>query len=70
MNKITQQEFERRIEVRFPLEKFEVKEYQSLGKPAIIKCLKCNKDIKVSKANNFLAPNKVYGSNVRAISGK
>ena len=59
--KISQQEYERRIEERFPEESFTVLEYTSTAKPAIIKCNSCGDIIKVSRALNFLAPNKVNG---------
>lgn len=61
MKKVEQSEFERRIKVRFPTENFTVIEYHSLGKPAIIKCNKCNEEIKVSQAGNFLIHTKAFG---------
>lgn len=59
--KIDRIEFEKRVLQRFPEEEFNVVEYDSLGKPLIIQCLNCEQDIKVSKAVNFLAKNKVNG---------
>lgn len=61
MKRIDQQEFERRIKQRFPEESFNLIEYVSIGKPAIIQCQKCKENIEVSVANNFLAKNKRYG---------
>lgn len=61
MQKIKQKEFEKRIKVRFPTENFTILHYESLGKPAIIKCNVCQTEIQISKANNFLAPSKVFG---------
>ena len=58
---ITKIEFEKRIKTRFPKEEFEIVDYTSLGKPLSIKCINCGKIISVSRASNFLAPNKVYG---------
>lgn len=59
--KITIDEFKHRIKERFPEENFEVLEYDSLGKPAIIQCMQCGEKISVSKATNFLIHTKVYG---------
>lgn len=61
MRRITFEEFQRRIQIRFPKESFTLIQYTSIGQSAIIKCNKCGQSIEVSKANNFLAPNKVYG---------
>lgn len=59
--KISREVFEQRIQQRFPEETFRVIEYSSIGEKARIQCLRCNTIIDVSKANNFLAPNKVFG---------
>lgn len=59
--KITQEEFEKRIKKRFPTEQFTIIKYDSLGKEGIFQCEKCKQQIKVNKANNFLAPTKAYG---------
>lgn len=59
--KITQEEFERRIKQRFPNEQFKILKYDSLGKEGIFQCENCKQEIKVNKANNFLAPTKAYG---------
>lgn len=59
--KITLEEFQRRMKERFPEEKFEVLQYDSLGKYAEIKCCNCNHIIKVNKASNFFAKNRRYG---------
>ena len=61
LNKITLKEYERRIKQRFPTESFTVLEYQSLGKPAVIRCNSCHNEIKIKVAGNFLAKNKAYG---------
>lgn len=61
MKKISLEEIERRIKIRFPLENFQIIKYQTLGKPGKVKCLKCNQIIEISKFNNFFAKNKKYG---------
>lgn len=61
MKKVDLNEFIRRITEKFPLENFEVLEYHSWRKPAIIKCCSCGKEIHVSSAGNFCAKNKKYG---------
>ena len=59
--KITLDEFNRRIKMRFPQENFEIIEYEGYAKPAKIRCKQCNKIIKINEAHNFLAKNKRYG---------
>ena len=59
--KITKEEYESRIKIRFPEEQFEILDYVSIGKPATIKCCNCGKTIQINVANNFLAKNKVHG---------
>lgn len=61
LKKVTQDEYLNRIKERFPEESFQVIQYDSLGKQAIIKCNQCQENIVVSRASNFLAPNKAYG---------
>ena len=59
---ITQQEFQHRIDERFPNESFTVIEYNnSLGKEAVIKCNNCGRELAVSKASNFLIYSKRVG---------
>lgn len=59
--RITIEEFNRRIEQRFPLETFSIIGYEGTGKPAKFLCEKCKEIIEVSKAINFLAKNKRFG---------
>lgn len=59
--KVDRVEFEKRVLQRFPKEEFNIIEYNSLSKPLIIQCSNCEQDIKVSKAKNFLAKNKISG---------
>ena len=61
MKPISKEEFEKRIKNRFPEEKFEVQDFNGLGKPAVIKCLNCGRIIEVSKASNFLIYSKAQG---------
>lgn len=61
MKKVSLEEYKERIKKRFPEESFTVKEYRSLGEPAIIECDECKNQISVSKAGNFLIPTKAYG---------
>lgn len=61
LKKVSMQEYSRRIQKRFPNESFSVLVYESLGKPAVVKCLNCGQEIHISKASNFLAKNKAYG---------
>lgn len=61
MRKIDRKECEQRIKERFPEEQFELLEYESLGKPGKIKCLRCGELIKINKMSNFFAKNKRYG---------
>ena len=61
MKKITQEEFQKRIQERFPEEKFDIIEFSGLAHLGIFKCLNCKQEITVSKAGNFLAKNKAYG---------
>lgn len=58
---IKKEEFENRIQKRFPTEKFEIINYINLSKPLKIKCLNCNNIIEINVAGNFLAKNKRYG---------
>lgn len=53
--------FKQRIKERFPTEIFTILSYKTIGEPLEIKCEDCGQIIKVSKANNFLAKNKVWG---------
>lgn len=62
--KISQEEFKRRIQKRFPEESFKIVQYKSLGTSAILLCKECNNQIEVSKAINFLAKNKRYGCEI------
>lgn len=59
--KITQEEFEQRIKIRFPNEDFKIIEYKNMGSPLKIQCLKCNKILENPQAKNFLAKNKIAG---------
>ena len=59
--KINKKEIENRIKSRFPEESFSIIQYESLGKPGIIKCNTCGTEIKVSKFSNFFAKNKKFG---------
>lgn len=59
--KITLDEFNRRIKMRFPQENFKVIKYEGYSKPAQIRCEQCNKIIQINEAHNFLAKNKRYG---------
>ena len=43
--KITLDEFNRRIKVRFPKENFKIIKYEGYAKPAQVKCEQCNKII-------------------------
>lgn len=59
---ITQEEFQRRIDERFPNESFTVIKYNnSLGKEAVVKCNNCGRELVVSKASNFLIYSKRVG---------
>ena len=59
--RITLEQMEQRIKERFPTESFTIIHYETTGKPGIIRCNECNKEIKVSKMSNFFAPTKAYG---------
>lgn len=59
--RISEEEYARRIKERFPLEDFEILQYESLGQQAVLLCKQCQNKIEVSKATNFLAKNKRYG---------
>lgn len=59
--KIDLKELERRIKVRYPDEDFTVIQYESLGKPGIVKCNNCGKEISVSKMTNFFVKTKPHG---------
>lgn len=59
--KITLEEAEERIRVRFPTERFEIIQYHSMRNPGIIKCLSCGQEIKINSISNFFAPTKAYG---------
>lgn len=59
--KLSQKNFEERIKKRFPLETFKILSYDSLGQPLVIQCSGCQNFISISKASNFLAPNKRFG---------
>ena len=62
MKKLTIQELEQKIKLRFPEENFKIIEYNgSTGKPAVIQCCNCGEYIHVSKFSNFLIHSKVYG---------
>lgn len=61
MRKITLEEVNERIKIRFPEEKFEVIEFNGMGQAGKIKCSKCEKIIKINKFSNFFAKNKRYG---------
>lgn len=61
MKKITKEEVEKRLLIRFPNEKFILLEYESIGKPGKIQCCNCGNIIEVSKISNFFAKNKVNG---------
>ena len=59
--RITKEEFNNRIKKRFPQETFTIIKFEGMGVEGIFKCDHCGKEIIVSKASNFLAPNKKYG---------
>ena len=56
--RVSEEEYARRIKERFPLEDFEILQYESLGQQAVLLCKQCQNKIEVSKATNFLAKNK------------
>lgn len=59
--KISQEEFEKRLQDRFPNEQFKIIEYTTMSNPSKIQCLKCNKILYNPQAKNFLAKNKKAG---------
>ena len=61
MRKITLEEFERRVQIRFPTEQFKIINYTSMAYPMDIQCESCGQVIHVSKASNFLIHSKAYG---------
>jgi hypothetical protein len=61
MRKLSIDEIEKRIKVRFPNENFTIIEYTSLGKPLIIKCNECGNIYVINKASNFFSATKAYG---------
>lgn len=61
MRKITLEEYKRRINKKYPNEKFEIIEYSCYTKPVKIRCCNCNKIIKYDKARTFLSENKKNG---------
>lgn len=58
---ILQEEFEKRINERYPKENFQIISYKNMSSPLEIKCLKCNKILSFPQAKNFLAKNKKAG---------
>lgn len=61
MRKLTLEEVNKRIKIRFPEEEFEIIKFDGMGVPGEIKCLNCGEIIKVNKFSNFYAKNKCYG---------
>lgn len=61
MIKFTKEDFEKKIKERFPEEEFTILNFEGTAKPFSVKCEKCGETIEVSRANNFLAPNKRFG---------
>lgn len=61
MKPLTIEEIQRRIQCRFPEESFTLIQYESLGKPGIVKCNNCNELISINKFSNFFAKTKAYG---------
>ena len=59
--RVSLEEIQKRILIRFPSQSFEIVKYQGLGKPGQIRCLNCNQTITINKFNNFFAKNKRYG---------
>lgn len=58
---ISKEEFQRRIQMRYPSENFNIITYESLGKPCVLQCDSCKENINLSKASNFFAKGKRYG---------
>lgn len=61
MRKLTLEEFEHRVQIRFPTEQFKVINYTSLAYPMDIQCASCGQVIHVNKASNFLIHSKAFG---------
>lgn len=58
---ITKEEFSKRIEIRYPNEKFYIIEYTTASNPLKIQCLNCKTVLFYPQAKNFLAKNKIAG---------
>lgn len=61
MKAITQLEFEKRINERYPNENFIIIEYTNSSNPLKIQCLQCKQIFTYPQAKNFLAKNKKAG---------
>lgn len=61
MKKLTLIEIQDRIKQRFPLEDFDILEYNGLGKPGKVKCNNCQRIIIINKFSNFFVKSKKYG---------
>lgn len=61
MKRISRTEYQRRIQQKYPLEKFEIIQYEYYNAPAILKCQDCGAIIKLTRASSFLNKNKRNG---------
>lgn len=61
MRKLTIEEMEQRIKMRYPTENFKILVYTNTGSYGEIQCLNCQKIIKVNKFVNFFAKSKKFG---------
>ena len=58
---ITKEEFSKRIQLRYPNEKFQIIDYTTASNPFTIQCLNCKKILHYPQAKNFLAKHKKAG---------
>lgn len=61
MKKVTLEEAQSRIKIRFPEENFKIISYTSLSDYGEIECLQCHEIIKINRFGNFFAKSKAYG---------